>query len=312
MKLVFMGTPQFAVPSLQGVLQAGHTVLAVYTQPDRPTGRGMKLAPPPVKVLAESQGIPVFQPKSLKGPEEAERLSALAPDLILVVAYGRILPLNILTLPPYGCVNLHGSLLPKFRGAAPIQWCLINGESETGLCTQQMAQGIDTGDVLQRVVTPITPGENAGQLAERLSDLGAKLVLQTLEGLEKGVILPKPQDHSAATLAPIIKKELGALDFARSAVELSNLIRGLYGWPGTYCRFMEKTLKIHEAAPVSGSFGVPGTLHLCEGKLLVACGNGALELLTVQMEGKGKLTAAQFVQGYPIQGKVLENGAFER
>ncbi len=229
MKIVFMGTPDYAVKTLEALINAGHTVAAVFAQPDKPVGRKQILTPPPVKVCAEKYGIPVFQPRNLRDGEAERIIRDIAPDAIAVVAYGKILPTEILTLPRYGCINGHASLLPKYRGAAPIQWCIVNGEKETGVTAMQMDKGMDTGDILKTAVTEIGAEETAGELFERLSVIGAKLLVKTLADLEDGGITPVKQDESKATAAPIIKKEMAKVSFHdMTADEVHNAVRGFY------------------------------------------------------------------------------------
>lgn len=300
LKLVFMGTPQFAVPVLQRLIEDGHEVIAVYTQPDKPVGRGLKLMPPPVKALALEKGIPVRQPQKLRDGTVAAELRELAPDLAIVVAYGRLLPPDILSAPRLGCVNLHASLLPRYRGAAPVQWSILRGETETGVTSMFMAEGLDTGDIILQLKTPIGPDESAPALFERLSPLGAECISQTLRLFSAGTVTRTPQREEEATLAPILQKEMGALDFTRPAEELHNQVRGLAGWPAAYTRLSGKLIKVHESRLQKLS-GRPGEVLAVAGKLVVACGEGALELVTVQPEGKGRMAGAAFMNGYRIK-----------
>lgn len=303
MNVIFMGTPQFAVPPLLALISAGHNIMAVYSQPDRPSGRGYKLSPTPVKAIAQEHGIPVFQPEGFKGPEERERLSAMAPDVIAVVAYGRILPQAVLDIPKYGCINIHASLLPKYRGAAPIQWCVINGETRTGVCSMAMAAGMDTGDVILRFEAEIGENETAPQLSGRLSSIGADCLRDTLDLLEKGHASCEKQDSALATYAPMIKKELGLLDFTRPARELHCLVRGLAGWPTAYAYFEGRLIKLHRALVAPESFGEPGELCERDGRLFVSCGEGALEVLELQLEGRAKSPTAEFLRGHKINSR---------
>ena len=300
MKLVFMGTPQFAVPILQRLLEDGHEVAAVYTQPDKPVGRGLKRMPPPVKALAMERGLPVRQPTKLRDGAVAAEIKELAPDLAIVVAYGRILPPDILAAPRLGCINLHASLLPRYRGAAPVQWSILRGEAETGVTSMFMAEGLDTGDIILQQKTPIGPDESAPALLERLAPLGAECIAQTLQLFSRGAVTRTPQREEDATLAPILQKEMGALDFTRPARELHNQVRGLAGWPAAYTHVNGKLLKVHESRLLELS-GRPGEVLAAPGKLAIACGEGALELVSVQPEGKGRMPGAAFMNGYRIK-----------
>lgn len=309
MKLVFCGTPQFAVPSLERLVAAGHDVQLVVTQPDRPQGRGMELTAPPVKQSALRLGLPVTQPEKIKSNEEFRaRLATIHPDAIIVVGYGRIIPGWMLHLPPYGNINVHASLLPKYRGAAPIQWAIANGETVTGVTTMKIDEGLDTGDILLKRAIEIRLEDTAVTLAPRLAEVGAELLVETLQELKQGVVEPVPQDDSLATLAPILKKEDGLVDFTRSAEEIHNRLRGFQPWPGAYTHFRGKNLKIvaacvEENAPRLGA----GELRLRGDKLLAGCGAGsALELLQVQPEGKKPMSARDFISGYrPAEGERL-------
>ena len=304
MKVVFMGTPDFAVPSLQALLDAGHEVAAVYTQPDKPVGRKQVLTPPPVKALAQAHGIPVYQPVKLRDGSVAAQLKELAPELIVVVAYGRILPKEILELPPRGCINVHGSLLPKYRGAGPIQWAVINGEEETGITTMYMGEGLDTGDMLLTMKTKIGVQETAGELFDRLSVLGAECLIKTISALEQGKITPVKQNEAEATYAPMLDKSMAELDFSKTAKELQCLIRGLNPWPVAVTRFGQKRLKVYAAKAVEGS-GVPGTVLDAE-QFIVACGSGALQFTEVQLEGSKRMPVQEFLRGKQIFiGKLL-------
>lgn len=301
MKLVFCGTPQFAVPSLERLVAAGFNVQLVVCQPDRPQGRGMELAAPPVKQAAQRFGLPVVQPEKIKKNEEFQKqLTDLHPDAIVVVAYGRIIPPWMLHLPPMGNINVHASLLPKYRGAAPIQWAIANGETMTGVTTMLLDEGLDTGDILLKRQMPIAPEDTATTLAPRLAELGADLLVETLMELQRGILEPVPQDDSLATLAPLLKKEDGLVDFSRSAREIHNRLRGFQPWPGAYTHFRGKNLKLI-AARVSDSEPQlsPGELRVSDDKLLAVCGSGAvLELLQVQPEGKKAMSASEFISGY--------------
>ena len=305
MRLVFMGTPDFAVPCLQRLLEDGHEVPAVFTQPDKPVGRHAVLTPPPVKQLALSHGIPVYQPTKMRDGTVAALLRELAPDCLVVVAYGRILPQEILDVPPRGCVNIHGSLLPRYRGAAPIQWSVIRGETVTGVTSMFMDAGMDTGDIIDTLTTPIGEDETAGELFERLAPLGARLLSTTLAAIPDGTVTRRPQNDAEATMAPMLEKAMGRLDLTRPAQELHNQVRGMNPWPGAFCTAGGKTLKIHETRVAAGS-GAPGTL-LCADPVTVACGEGALQLVTVQPEGKPRMAAEAWLRGARLpQGARLE------
>ena len=301
MRLIFCGTPQFAIPTLQALLGGEHTVSLVVTQPDRIRGRGQDPSPPPVKVLAMQAGVPVVQPEKLKNNLEFRaRLEAIQPDAIVVVAYGRIIPDWMLALPRYGNINLHASLLPKYRGAAPIQWAVANGESVTGATTMRIDQGLDTGDMLLQRTMAIAPGQTAEQLFPLLAQDGAPLMLETLAGLEAGTIQPIAQDHAAATLAPILQREDALVDFTRPAQEIYNRWRGFQPWPGAYTFFRGKKLTLHRLALSSApSTQLPaGALTIEARRLFVAAGDGEqLELLEVQVEGKKRMPAAEWLLG---------------
>ena len=293
MNIVFMGTPDFAVPCLAGILDDGHTVSAVFTQPDRPRGRGNKLSPPPVKEFAEAREIPVHQPIALRNGKALALLKGYSPDLIVVVAYGRLLPVDILNLPPLGCVNVHASLLPRLRGSAPIQRCIINGDTTTGVTTMYMAEGMDTGDMILQRETSIGAEETAGELFKRLSVMGAELLGETLTLLENGTAPRTPQSDSAATYAPMIEKAMGALDFSRPAAELVNLIRGLNPSPFAYTLYSKGRLKVHKATVIPEMHGSPGEV-LDARRMIVACGDSAIQLSIIQPQGKKPMDFAAF------------------
>lgn len=300
MKIVFMGTPDYAVKTLEALLNAGHTVAAVFAQPDKPVGRKQILTPPPVKVCAETHGIPVFQPRNLRDGEAERIIRDIAPDAIAVVAYGKILPEEILTLPRYGCINGHASLLPKYRGAAPIQWCIVNGEKETGVTAMQMDKGMDTGDILKTAVTEIGAEETAGELFGRLSVIGAKLLVKTLADLEDGGITPVKQDESKATSAPIIKKEMAKVSFHdMTADEVHNAVRGFYPWPVAFFISGGKRIKIIKSRVVN-MHGAAGTVLKSDSELIVACRENAISLETIQPEGSKPMSAKQYLCGRPI------------
>jgi methionyl-tRNA formyltransferase len=311
LKLVFCGTPAFAVPSLQALVDAGHEVALVLTQPDRPAGRKQELQLPPVKQLAARLGLPVLQPERIKNNLELRAaLEAIAPDAIIVVAYGRIIPQWMLDLPRFGNINVHGSLLPKYRGAAPIQWAIANGEAETGVTTMLLDAGLDTGDTLLFHRIPIGPDTTSPQLYDQLSQIGANLIIQTLLGLEQKTILPSPQDAAAATLAPILTREDGRLDLVhRSALETYNRWRGFVPWPGTYALFRGKRFLIHRMhAPSTALALLPNQLDVELDHLLVgAAQNTVLVLDEVQLEGKPRLSGSQFARDFQLRpGEYLE------
>lgn len=300
MKIVFMGTPDYAVKTLEALINAGHTVAAVFAQPDKPVGRKQILTPPPVKVCAQKYGIPVFQPRTLRDGEAEKIIRNISPDVIAVVAYGKILPTEILTLPRFGCVNGHASLLPKYRGAAPIQWCIVNGEKETGVTAMQMDEGMDTGDILETAVTEIGAEETAGELFERLSVIGAKLLVKTLADLENGNVTPIKQDESKATSAPIIKKEMAKISFHdMTAEEVHNAVRGFYPWPVAFFISGGKRIKIIKSRVVNMR-GTAGTVLKSDSELIVACRKEAVALETIQPEGSKPMTAKQYLCGRPI------------
>ena len=299
MRIVFMGTPDFAVPCLARLLADGHELAGVFTQPDKPKGRGYKLAPPPVKVLAQEHGIPVYQPEKMKDGRALEILRGLMPELIVVVAYGRILPKEILELPKYGCINVHGSLLPRWRGAAPIQWSVISGDQLAGVTTMYMAEGLDTGDMILSRSTPIGPEETSGELYERLAQLGAELLSETVALVAQGNAPRTPQDDACSCYAPMLTRELARLDFTKPAAGVRSLICGMNPWPVAHTRLAGKVLKVYRARLAEGS-GTPG--EVLDGKrLVVACGGGAVELLEIQAEGGKRMLAADYLRGHPVQ-----------
>jgi len=299
LNLIFCGTPPFAVPTLEKLVDAGFRVHLVVTQPDRPKGRGLELVASPVKQSAQRLNLPITQPDRIKtNAEFRAQLTALQPDAIIVVGYGRIIPQWMLDLPVFGNINLHASLLPKYRGAAPIQWAIANGETVTGVTTMRIDAGLDTGDILQQHELAIAPNDTAETLAPRLAAIGANLMVETLRGLQAGSIHPRPQDYSQASLAPILKKEDGLVDFSHTAPEIYNRIRGFQPWPGAYTKFRGKILQIIQARPATGSLP-PAELRTDSNRLLVGCGHHtSLELLELQLEGKKRTTAADFVRGH--------------
>jgi methionyl-tRNA formyltransferase len=303
MELVFLGTPEFAVPTLERAIAAGHRVLAVFTQPDRPKGRGGQLAASPVKLAALRHAIPVHQPERVRRPDSGELLRSLKPRAMVVVGYGQILPQSIIDIPPLGIVNVHASLLPKYRGAAPIQWAIANGETRTGVTTMRIDAGLDTGDMLLKWETAIGPEENALELGARLADAGADLLVQTLAALDDGIIQAGPQDSSQATHAPILKKEDGRIDWNMSASRIFNRMRGFLPWPGAYTSFRGQGMHIWKAR-VAEELGevTPGRISATAGRLLAECGDRTmLELFEVQLEGRKRMPAAAFLQGHRIE-----------
>ena len=310
-RIIFMGTPDFAVPSLKKLIDTQH-VVGVVTQPDRPAGRGRRLQPPPIKAVALAAGIPVYQPKSLRDEQSAEPLRGWAPDLIVVAAYGQILPGSLLSIPPMGCINVHGSLLPKYRGAAPIHWALARGESETGVTTMLMDEGMDTGPVFLSRVVPIHPEDTAGSLSERLAVAGAALVIETIEGLKRGDLHPTPQDGRQATYAPPLKKKDGWMTWSEPARMLHHRIRAVTPWPGAFTRLRGRMLKIFwaEVDEKPGGRQPPGCVvdTGTEG-IRVATGKGHIILKDVQLEGKRRLPVQEFLLGYRVEaGTMLGNG----
>ena len=300
MRIVFMGTPDFAVPSLQALIDAGHDVCAVYTQPDKPQGRKQILTAPPVKTLALEHDIPVFQPNTLKNEDEQARLRELAPEVIIVVAYGKLLPKAVLDIPPHGCINVHGSLLPRQRGAAPIQWAVIAGDEMAGVTTMQMAEGLDTGDMLLTYETKVGEKETAGELFDRLAQSGAELLIQTLVKLDE--ITPRPQDDAQSCYAHMLDKQMAVIDWSKSAHEIDCLIRGLNPWPIALTTLSGERLKVFAAEKAAGN-GEPGTVLEADPKkgLTVACGEGALKLTEIQLVGGKRMKATDFLRGHAIE-----------
>ncbi|MBS6776803.1 MAG: methionyl-tRNA formyltransferase [Butyricicoccus pullicaecorum] len=300
MRIVFMGTPDFAVPSLQALIDAGHDVCAVYTQPDKPQGRKQILTAPPVKTLALEHDIPVFQPNTLKNEDEQARLRELAPEVIIVVAYGKLLPKAVLDIPPHGCINVHGSLLPRWRGAAPIQWAVIAGDEMAGVTTMQMAEGLDTGDMLLTYETKVGEKETAGELFDRLAQSGAELLTQTLVKLDE--ITPRPQDDAQSCYAHMLDKQMAVIDWSKSAHEIDCLIRGLNPWPIALTTLSGERLKVFAAEKAAGN-GEPGTVLEADPKkgLTVACGEGALKLIEIQLVGGKRMKATDFLRGHSLE-----------
>ena len=332
MRIVFMGTPEFSVPTLKTLVEAGHEVIAVVTQPDKPKGRGKEMQMTPVKIQALEYKIPVYQPVKVRDEAFIQVLRGMEADVFVVIAFGQILPKTVLELPKYGCVNIHASLLPKYRGAAPIQWCVIDGETETGITTMMMDVGLDTGDMLEKAVIPIDPKETGGSLHDKLSLAGGELILSTLKKLEDGTAVRTPQTDEGTCYAKMLTKSLGDIDWNQSAVSIERLIRGLNPWPSAYTRWKGKTVKIWAADVVdadaalaagglsdddvsggvsggilSGS-SVPGSVvHSDKHSLIVRTGDGFLSIRELQMEGKKRMDIEAFLRGYPVsEGDVLE------
>ncbi len=300
MKIVFMGTPDFAVPELKRLIEDGHQIVGVFTQPDKPKGRKQVLTPPPVKELALTHGLPVFQPQTLRDGAALALLKELVPQLIVVVAYGKILPEAILNLPEKGCLNIHGSLLPRYRGAAPIQWSVLNGDKITGVTAMLMDVGVDTGDMLKSLQTEIGENETAQALYGRLAELGASLLSETVADIAAGRIERTPQDHRLATSAPMLSREMSPIDWYKSAAAVHNQVRGLFPWPAASTSLDGKCLKIHRTTLAGPGKGEPGTVA-SEAPLRVVCGDGnTVEIHEVQYEGGKRMDAGAFLRGHPI------------
>ncbi len=308
LNIAFMGTPEFAVPSLKALLDREDEVVAVITNPDRPKGRGQRPTPPPVKVLAEKAGVPVWQPAKVKTDDFLDQLKDLAPDLIIIVAYGKILPLAVLNIPPLGCINVHASLLPQYRGGAPINWAIANGEGLTGITTMFINEKMDEGDMLLKREEPISDDDTAGSLHDRLSPLGGEVLRETLNALKAGTLQPQKQNHEEATYAPLLKKEDGLIDWSRPARELYNFIRGMNPWPAAYTGLEQKNLRVFASKiidnPASAS---PGTvIDLLPEGMAIATGQDGLLLTEVQLEDRKRMPAGEFLRGHPLSpGKVL-------
>lgn len=308
MKIVFMGTPDFAVGALEALVEAGHEVAAVVTQPDKPKGRGKEMQQTPVKVCALKHNIEVFQPVKIKTPEAVEVLKGYGADLFVVAAFGQILSKEILEMPKFGCVNIHASLLPKYRGAAPIQWAILDGEKETGVTIMQMNEGLDTGDMLTKVIVPIEDTDTGESLFDKLAEAGAKLLIETIPQIEAGTVTPMPQDDSLSTYAKMIKKEMGLIDWKKEAVVLERLVRGMNSWPSAYTHFNGKTLKVWEAAVEAENKSVAaGTVvEVTKDSIKVQTGADLLVLKQIQLEGKKRMDVAAFLLGYKVEtGTVL-------
>ncbi len=307
MRIVFMGTPDFAVPSLAALMEK-HDVILVITQPDKPKGRGKKMVFPPVKAFAAEHDIPVLQPEKVREHEFVEKLRACAPDLIAVAAFGQILPESILQIPKYGCINVHGSLLPKYRGAAPMQWALIDGESVTGITTMYMAKGLDSGDMLLKKEVAITPEDTFATLHDKMAQTGAALLLETLDGLEKGTISRIQQDHDAATYAPMITKETGHIDWSKNALDIIHLMHGLDPAPAAYTMYEDEVLKLYQAekteiAPANAAFGE--IVAVLKKGFAVRCGDGCLLVTELQARGGKRMAADAYLRGHAMKEGVL-------
>jgi len=305
MKILFMGTPDFAVPSLEALLNAGHEICGVFTQPDKPKNRGMKLQAPPVKEFALAHDIPVFQPETVKDGSALDIIQDLAPELIAVAAYGRILPVDILDYPAYGCINVHSSLLPKYRGSAPIHWAILNGDAESGVTIMHMAKAMDAGDIIAQSATPIDPNETVENLHDRLAQMGAELLVEVVEQLKNGTATRTPQDESKVTYAPMLSRELSPLDWTRTARQLHDQVRGLIPWPATTTDIIGgQPVKVYEAEETGiETNAAPGTI-VAAGKqgIDVACGDGVLlRIKQLQAQGGKRMAAADYLRGHPIQ-----------
>jgi len=306
MNILFMGTPEFAVPCLDILFKNGHNICGVITQPDKPKGRGHKLAPPPVKEYAVENNMEVYQPTTLKNNEILPLLKELNPDIIIVVAYGKILPEYVLAFPKYGCINVHASLLPKYRGAAPIQWAVINGEKISGITTMYMEKGLDTGDMILRAEVAIDPEETYGSLHDKLSPLGAELLLETVKRIEAGTAPREKQDDALSNYAPMISKETGHIDWSMSADDILNLIRGTYPFPGSFCEYGEEILKIIHASNGSSTDKPGGCFCVKNNKLEVACGDGNTILIDeIQFKGGKRMSVASYLNGHEIDETII-------
>jgi methionyl-tRNA formyltransferase len=308
MDVVFMGTPEFAVPTLEALLESKHTVRAVITQPDKPAGRGRQLKAPPVKKLALERGVPCLQPAKLRDQAVIEEIASFRPEVIVVAAYGKILPPQVLAIPPRGCINVHASLLPKYRGAAPIQWAIIHGETETGITIMLMDEEMDHGPILLQRPVPIMPEETAGELHDRLAPIGAACLMEALDKLESGTLVPRPQDHSRATYAPMLTKEDGRVDWSQPARSVLWRIRGVTPWPGAATTLEGEPLKIWKASLGPEEVeGQPGeVVSAADQGLLVACGQGSVLVEELQLAGKRRMDVASFLRGRPVEpGTIL-------
>lgn len=308
MRVIFMGTPDFSVGTLEALAEAGHEIVLAVTQPDKPKGRGKSVQFPPVKEAALARGIEVYQPRRVREEACIEYLRKYEADIIVVVAFGQILPKEILEMPRYGCVNVHASLLPKYRGAAPIQWAVINGEKVTGVTTMRMDEGLDTGDMILKEEVALAPDETGGSLFDRLAQTGAELCLRTLEAIENGTAVYTPQNHEEATHTSMIKKQLGEIDWTKPAQEIERLIRGLNPWPSAYTHLNRKTLKVWKAETVEETAGEqmePGSIAgVTKNSIFVRTGQGLLKLVEVQLEGKKRMTADAFLRGFTVEAGI--------
>ncbi len=303
MNLIFMGTPDFAVPSLNAVCEAGHTVKLVITQPDKPKGRKLLLTAPPVKARALELGLPVEQPEILRDANIPEKAAALEVDCIVVAAYGKILRKDVLEAAPLGCINVHSSLLPRYRGAAPINWAVINGDKISGVSTMQLDEGVDTGDILLQAETPIRPDETAGELHDRLAQMGAELLVKTLELAQKGELRPVKQDNELSCYAPMLDKNLSLIDWSKPAQAVHDLVRGIQPWPVAQTMLSGSVMKIHKTRVVNGS-GQSGEV-ICSSPLTVACGEGAVEILELQAVGGKRMAASDYLRGHPVEKGII-------
>lgn len=307
MKVIFMGTPDFSTGVLESIIEAGHEVTAVVTQPDKPKGRGHEMQFTPVKETALKHGLTVLQPKRVKAPEVIEELEKIPADIIVVVAFGQIIPKSILEMKKFGCINVHASLLPAYRGAAPIQWAVVDGLKETGVTIMQMDEGLDTGDMLTKVVVPLDEKETGGSLFDKLSIAGAKLCVKTMELIEKGEVTPEKQGETTTEYAKMITKDLGRIDFSKSAIEIERLIRGFNPWPSAYTKLGGKTLKIWAADVLEEEYeGAAGEIiKVSKNEIYVKTGKGTLSLKEIQLEGKKRMTADAFLRGYQLENGML-------
>jgi methionyl-tRNA formyltransferase len=305
MRIVFFGTPSFAVPSLKALLHSENNVVAVVTQPDKRKGRDHLISPPPIKELAINKGIQVFQPQNIKDPLFLKELNSIKPEIIIVVAYGKILPSQILALPVYGCINVHASLLPKYRGAAPIQWAIIRGDKKTGITTILMDEGLDTGDILLQEETDIYDNDNADTLSRRLSDIGASLLIKTVPEIKAGTIKPFSQEGTPS-YAPPLKKEQGRLNWSDTATDIVNFVRGMYPWPGAYCYLKRERIKINRVKACDG-LGTAGRIEKAHEELIVGTGKGLISIIELQPEGKRLMTCSDFLKGRTIKEGIFFN-----
>lgn len=306
MRIVFMGTPDFAVPSLEAVIDAGHEVVAVFTQPDKPVGRKQIIMPTPVKECALKHDIPVYQPSSLRNDEQLQLMKDLKPEAVAVVAYGKLIPKDMLEVAPLGYINVHGSILPKYRGAAPIQWAVVNGDRVTGVSTMLLGEGMDTGDILEISQTEIGENETAGELFDRLSVMGAELLVLTLSKVKSGEINPQKQDETLATLAPIISKDMALIDFNKSADTIHNLVRGFNPWPIAYTMLDGKRFKIYSTRVAEYSNIAAGAVKIVSNRLFVGCGGStSIELIEIQQEGSRRMSVKDLLCGSSISDKTV-------